>query len=524
MNPFQQIAPILNVCILTAFAAALYSARREISKDTGAIRRDEWLAVTLALAAAITMQSFCELKHLVYIDEFWYLEAGKNILRYGMAPGFGKSIGWPVLVTFSYIFGGISNYAPIALNLLFGAALVPLVYLSARALSRDHVIAAVASFTLALLPYRAVWSATAETAVSALFFILCGVYLSLLYYRSGSSRAMLAAAASIAAAAQIRPECLMFLGLFWFGRRILSAPGGRKDTLLFYAALLTAAAINLPNFSIFAAFQSSTNWLETDSFGQIKGASISLKNLWFNTKRWAPKFFDLSLHGGLFTALYLSGAAIAFKRARRELAFAAFWAGMLYCFYFSTWFHVYGTTTELFPKTKLFLFFYPALGILAGYAVSYLLKTGRAGTRSALILAVCALGWNAAYIPRAGFKDAARALETGLLANLPETTPESCMIITNAPVMVNASGFFRTAYAPHFTADDGYAANLLAGESCLLYLDDITNDLGVKEFNEADRSIKAKYRLRERVNFSLRGKTYRLLTVIKPAAQPRPKI
>lgn len=513
MNFFQQIAPVLNVCLLVFWLGALYSARRDLRASFKNITKGEWLALGAALLCAGAMQGFCELKHLIYIDEFWYLDAGKNILQRGMAPGFNKSIGWPVLVTISYIFGGINNYAPIALNLLLGLLCVPLTYFAARALTENKTAAIAAAFTLALLPYRAVWAASAETGIPALFFVLWGILMAALYYRSGSTRALLASAGGFALAAQIRPENLMFFVLFWAGKLLFAPPQDRRQNVIFYLAGIAAIIVNLPNFSIFAAFQSSTNWLEVDSFGQMKGPSISLANLWFNTKHWGPRFADLSLHGGLFTALFLGGAVLSAKRDWRVCAFLALWAGMMYGFYFSTWFHVYGTTTALFPKTKLFMLFYPVLGIWAGYAVSWFAEKGGARAKLGGILLACSLLWNAGYAKKAEFSSAPRALETRLLARLPKTVPESCMIITNSPVMVTASSFFRTVYTPHFTADTAYAANLLSGEPCLLYLRDITTELGIKEFNEADREMADRYTLKPRAAFSLRNKTYTLLTV-----------
>lgn len=519
MNFFQQIAPVLNVCILVFWLIALYSARRDLRTSFAGITKGEWFALGAALLCAGVMQSFCELKHLIYIDEFWYLDAGKNILQRGMAPGFNKSIGWPVMVTFSYIFGGINNYSPIWLNLLLGLLCVPLTYFAARALTENKTVAAAAALTMALLPYRAVWAASAETGIPALFFVLWGVFMAALYYRSGSTRSLLAAAGGFALAAQIRPENLMFFGLFWAGKLLFSPTQDRRQNVIFYLASIAAIIVNLPNFSIFAAFQSSTNWLEVDSFGQMKGASISLANLWFNTTHWGPKFFNLSLHGALFSALFMGGAALSAKKNWRVFAFLALWAGMMYGFYFSTWFHVYGTTTALFPKTKLYMLFYPVLGIWAGYAVSWFAEKGAGMVRLGGVLMACALLWNAGYAKKAEFSSAPRALETRLLARLPKTVPESCMIITNSPVMVTASSFFRTVYTPHFTTDAAYAANLLSGEPCLLYLRDITTELGIKEFNEADREMAARYALKPRAVFSLRNKTYSLLAVSRHGAQ-----
>ncbi len=523
MSLFQQISPLLSAAILIIWIISCYMVRGEIKTDLKTIGRRGAFVLALAVAAAAVMQSFCELKHLVYIDEFWYLEAGKNILRHGVADGFGKSIGWPVMIAFSYIFGGINNYSPIFLNVFLGLLCVPLMYLTARVITKNASAAGAAALILALLPYRAVWAASAETGIPSLLFILGGVYLSFIYYRSHSSRALFAASATWAMAAQMRPENLIFLGLFWAGRLLFTEKKDTDPDSRFYIFLIAAVLVNIPNFSVFAAFQSSTNWLEADSFGQLKGASISPANLWFNTIHWAPSFINLSLHGALFTLLFAAGAVWQLRTARKEFAFLAAWFGLLYCFYFSTWFHVYGTTTALFPKTKLFMLFYPVLAIWSGAALAEITARLKNGKLIAAAILTATLGWNAAYAPQSAFRSAPRALETRLLAGLVNTVPESCLIITNAPLTVTSASFFRTAYAPHFMADRNYAQDLLAGEPCLLYLDDITTELGVEEFVKTDRALKETYRLTPRAEFSLRDKTYRLFTVGKPlqaAMQP----
>ncbi|MFA6584031.1 MAG: hypothetical protein WCS77_07030 [Elusimicrobiaceae bacterium] len=510
---FQHITPAISAALFLALALLLYENRKIEWPDLKNMGWKNLLLLGLAVACAVVLQFFCEPKHILYIDEFWYLEAAKKILTTGWAAGYEKSIGWPVMAVAGYLAGGLNNFPPIYLDIALGLLCVPAAYLAAYAISKNRTVAAATAFTLALLPYRTVWAATAETGVASLLFITAGVYLSFAYYRNRSLKALITASVAWACAAQIRPENLIFLALFWLGKLLFMEKAERRENIAFYTALFSIAAVNAPNFTVFANFQSSTNWLETDSFGKMSGASISPANLWFNTIHWAPRFFDLSMHGALFTLLFLGGAAAAFWKERKQFYFLAAWFLLMYVFYFSTWFHVYGTTTDLFPKTKLFLLFYPVLGMFAGYAMAFLLSLNRIFAGAAVALFSAAMLWNVSYAKKAHFKNAPRTLETRILSGLDKTVPEMCAIVTNSPVTVLATNFHKAVYATPFAQNDDYAREQIISSPCIYYLSDITEELGVTEFTTNAALIAAKYNLSEFSVFTLRGTTYRIFKI-----------
>ncbi|MFA6316296.1 MAG: glycosyltransferase family 39 protein [Elusimicrobiota bacterium] len=502
---------------LAAWLILLFLGRSSLRSAFTGLGRWPWLFLAgLVLAQAAVHVLFVGPKHLVFIDEFWYMQAGKNLLGLGHAPGYAKSIGWPFLISLSYLAGGIDNFSAIRLSTLLGCLVPVNLFLAGWLLTEDRRAAAVAALFMAFVPHHLVWSATAETAAASLFFVTASVWASLAYYRSGAPGLLRLALASWAMSVQVRPENLFLMALFGAGIPLLVRPRPRPDAG-FLLAWLAAAAVCLPNILVYAGFQSSAQWLAVDSGGGAAGANFSLNSLLSNTARWAPAFLDGTLHPVLFTLAAAAGAWDMAVKRRWSAVILFAWIGTLYLFYFSSWLRFYGGTEALFPKTKLFSFFYPALCVLAarGCLLPAAAKPWGGWAAAALILAVLAgFGVRAAGAP---LRAAPEELEARMVSELRQGVPADCVVLANAPVIVDCVGSARTAATEDFLASEEVRRLVFGVSGCVLLLKDITDEkareYGRPEFATAFSRMSERFRLDERAVFSLREKSYRLYGV-----------
>jgi 4-amino-4-deoxy-L-arabinose transferase-like glycosyltransferase len=514
----HRILPILALINIVTLLTLFRRGAKELFSPFG---KKHLLFCAALLAAQLPVYIFfAGKKHLIYIDEFWYMEAAKNMLVHGWAPGYEKSIGWPFMVSLSYLFGGVDNFTAIWTCILTGVLAPPACFATAFLLTGSFAVAAVSSAMLAFLPYSITWSASAETGAPALFFMCLAAFFSLSYYRERGRRLLWLALAAWAMAAQIRPECAMFFALFAAGIYLFMPERPRLD-FNFALPWLASAVVILPNFIVFSRFQSSANWIAVESAGKASGSNISLYNLWYNTLHWGGRFFDGSLHPLPFTLACAAGAALLFARRKNAALWLAFWIAEMYLFYFSTWFNTYGSTTELFPKTKLFLLFYPAFCTVAAYALTSPWR--ETGWRKYAGVSVCAALWILCAMPpyyrNAKIHDDALELETRLLSDLKNNIPDSAIIISNAPVTVRSTSFLRTVDTEDFLKIPGLQADVL-GSGKAYYLKDITADFVQQGLDKLNNAMYRNFNLQEEIVFS-QGKTkYKLFRVAPKKPSP----
>ncbi|MDD2772576.1 MAG: hypothetical protein PHP45_02655 [Elusimicrobiales bacterium] len=519
-----RLLPVLAALNLSALLLCVWLSRSDIMNALRpAGKKALWFAGALTAIQACVYIFLAGKKHLIYIDEFWYMEAAKNILVKGWAPGYAKAIGWPFLTALAYLLGGISGYSAIGMSILLGM-LAPLAeFALGFALTGSFAIAAISAFLLAFFPYAITWAASAETGTASLFFTVLSAFFSALYYKTPNRRLLWLALLSWAMSAQIRPENMILFGLFAAGIFLLSEIKTERKAG-FFLPWLCALSLALPNLLIFARFQSSSNWIEIESAGTAHGSNISLSNLWQNTLHWGVKFFDGSLHPTAFTLAALAGAAYLFVKNRKAASWLGLWAALLYVFYFSAWFNTYGSTLELFPKTKLYLFFYPAFCIFAaaGFRLPFLLRQ----SRRLGWLAVVTGAWLAVGMPRyyrqARIREPKTELETKMLEDIKKIVPDNCVIIANAPVMVKAASFYSTVCTDEFLRLPPVREAPLRSQ-CPLYLRDITTEFKMMGFDRLDKEMTAGFNLSPYALFSQGGSEYGLYRVSpKPRAGKKP--
>jgi len=500
MSKFLLYAPA--PCALANLALWLwliYVCRRSLAQFFKGLGTRSWLFLAGLLAAQAAFHVFLVgPKHIVCIDEFWYMEAAKNLFTKGWAPGYSKSIGWPVLEALAFLAGGINNFSAIYLSIALGILAPVFLFFAALAAGLGKREAALASLFLAFLPFKLVWAASAETAAAALFFVCAAFLFSLLYYRENSKELLWLSLVSWAMAAQIRPENIVFLAVFAAGLVIFSR---RKTPVLPW---VSAIALNAANLAVFAKFQSATNWVAADSGGKFSGANLGLSNLAFNTAHWAPKFLDGSLYPFIFEAAVLAGAAELWIKKRRLSVFLLISFAALYLFYFSAWLQIYGTSQDVFAKTKIFLLFQPVLALFAAYGFSLpeIVKF-RAGRIALNALAAVVLAQFALSGDKFHFRAPARELETIAVSKLEKITPRGCVIVANAPVIINSVNFIKTVSSEDFLADKNFREEILGG--CAFYFRDVTESFDVGGFRTVWDRLNGEFELKPWAVFSRDG-------------------
>jgi hypothetical protein len=213
-----------------------------------------WLTLSALCALAFYLRlRVLPLHHIMYVDEPWYEEAARNVLRKGalllceqartgeVCQPYPKSAGWPSLLVIAFAVGGVGEDTALRTTALLGALAVPAIAVLTRLAGGRWFHAALAASLLTFHPIHLTWSMTAETNVSSVTFLLLGLAGVLALSQTGSWAAVLLAAGGLGVAAAIRPELwLAFVPAFAtiLVRRSAARIPWRKIGVLAFGAVL----------------------------------------------------------------------------------------------------------------------------------------------------------------------------------------------------------------------------------------------------------------------------------------------
>jgi hypothetical protein len=486
--------------------------------------RGAWAGLSLILLSQLLFSVLCVApKHILYVDEFWYLEAAKNIMVHGYAGGFGKAVGWPILISIAFLFFKIGNLTAIYLCTALGVAASAAFFLVAFALTRRTGCALLAGVMSGFLPARLVWAASAETAIPALFFVLLAVFLWVRYYETDDRATLWAGMLSWSMAAQIRPEMAILLALFAVGVLLWRSADKKSAWWAGLSSAAAASALLVPNAVIYIRFQSSQNWAAVDSRGLIKGGNFSLANLVLNSLKWLPKIFGGGFHPWIFSVLAAAGFLYLARRRWRLAAFLAVWCGLLYVFYFSAWFDFYGGALD-FPKTKLLLQLYPVWIITASAALCAPFWEGaRPALRAGALVLAGLLAWRwpsvfAAYAIGGKGGD----LETHMLAELERYVPKGYVLVAASPTVARATNFLPVVEASTFLRSEALQRRVFAEARGVAFLDDLTCHLGLPEITQDCLAIRRDFNAAPMVEFNQGRTRYTLYRIMRLGGGGRP--
>lgn len=468
-----------------------------------------WTGLTVIFLIAFFLRMYLPVhSHILYIDEHWYMEAGKNIFLHGNQDYYPKSIGWPFILSIAFGIFGISNWVAINTSIFFGALSVFVVFFAVFLITEDKIAAFFSSALFALLPVHIRWSATAETNVTSLFFILLAIFFSFLYLKNKKESLLWLSFSSIAFASQIRSENYFLFPLFIISLLIYGKDTFKRLNFNLLLPLLLFAAISLPNFIQSLNFQIATNWISSDTQGAQIGSNWSLTNLLNNSSTYGVDLFNNKYYSSALLLFIVPGFIYLFYKKRRAWLFLTIWFILIWLIYFASWFQTLG------GRERFYLSFYPVIITLIVYGIFFIsqfLSFGKKwinlGVRTLLFLVVILL-----FIPHIKtyakmYSDDAHVLE----ANLPELAEKNisnnCAIVANLPTILRSTTNLSVVDSNSFLQDEEIKKNVLKN-SCALFIEDYTCSGWNRQSYENCREIKNRFSLIEYQFYNNNGARY----------------
>jgi len=304
-----------------------------------------------------------------YVDEPLFIETAKTILedKSAITPLLG--IGWPFILSISFLIFGISNSVAIYTSILFGVLTAfPMFFLTFIITNRKD-LSLIATLLFQLFPAHIRWSSTAGETVTSLFFIMISIFLCFLYYKNKKTSLLWLAIISLAFISQFRPENVSLTIVFIIGLLLFEKKPFRKTILKILLPLLLAVIISSPNLIHDISARSSINWKEVET-GE-KGENYGFHNLIDNSLRYGPKIFSLELQPLSITCMIILGFAYMFRKQKKEHIVLMVWLLLILSIYFFSYIQFVGLAgnNELIKKSRLFVNIYPCFVIFASYGV-----------------------------------------------------------------------------------------------------------------------------------------------------------
>ena len=131
----------------------------------------------------------------------------------------------------------------------------------------------------------------------------------------------------------------------------------------------------------------------------MTGSNVSAGNFLHNAGSYGVDFLIGQVHPVLLTLLAMLGLAVIYQREKKVAGLLAGWLLILSLTYFSMWLQNYGETTDMFSKTRLFIFFYPPLVLCGACGLVWVADTYAGGNKTLAAAVLCAvmMGWSILY-------------------------------------------------------------------------------------------------------------------------------
>ncbi|MEW5944707.1 MAG: hypothetical protein AB1742_00775 [bacterium] len=476
--------PAFALASFILFVFTLYLNGKVLKTLLCGAGRSAWSALVLVFVSALMLRLFIPWHHhVVYVDEAWYMEAAKNILRSMSAGDYPKEIGWPFILSMVFGVFGVAGSTAIYATVVIGALTSVSVFLLAYVFTGKKEPALAASLLFSLFPAHIRYSACAESNAASLFFVTLTLTFCGLYYREKTNAMIWLAAAALGFTAQIRPENYAFPALFLAGCAVYSG-GNMKAKMLslkFLAPLVVAALLSLPNLLQVLDFKLSVNWIESDTFGKMTGSNWSFSNFVNNSAVYGVNLFNGRFQPVFVAAAAAVGAVRAAAKRRRDFLFLALWFCLMWTACFTSWFQT------LAGRERFYTSFYPITAIFAAWGIEAAARgiaaaAGKSRLEPAAFALLTALAV-AAFIPYAGgikpsnpamHMDNARRLETKIPETAERDLPADCIIVAVRPVILRATTDLKVVDARDFLRDGDFRDGLFEAGGCLLFFQDMT--------------------------------------------------
>lgn len=363
----------LEACLFVWVVSGVYIIRglAQAFRRIDAIRMAVLAAVALALTLFVAPRT-----NRIFYDEQIYQGVGQNLadlrraqvcnagqVEYGRLECWSgeynkQPYGYPHILSLWYRMFGVSPAVAFGVNAAAMAAIVCALYALIYLLFADRDAAFFSAFILAIVPQQIIWSATAAVEPTSSLACVLALLFIVHFTQSGTTGAMMAAAAASAYAIQFRPESLLILpvaGLLAWPR--LKSELNRPRT--WWVCLLFTALVSIHIAHLYA--MRNEPWGTADSRFSFHYVASNLRtNGWFylGDQRFPVAVTGLALIGFLQRRW-------ARERLAMAMYFLLFWGvGLLF----------YAGSFNYGADVRYSLMTYPPIAAAAGVGLSRLLR------------------------------------------------------------------------------------------------------------------------------------------------------
>lgn len=498
---FHTTIPHLILINFILLIILIYLNRSYIREFLSKIDKNTWLILVLIFLTALIIRVFVPPhQHIMYIDEAWYMEAGKDMLQTGYQGDYPKSIGWPFILTIFFRIFGISNWTALYTSTILGALTVFNIFFLAFIITNNKPISLASSLIFSLFASHIRWSASAETNIASLFFILLTMFFCFLYYKNKRTSLLWLALVSLAFTNQFRPENYTFPFLFLFGCILFNKKFLKNVNIRFILPWLVLLILSFADLVQILNFYTSTNWIEQHTNEATTGKNFGLDNFIYNSAMYGQYFINNKFQPLLFTIFLVAGLFYMFYKQRQEALFLLGWfCCILFVYSFS--FPFIGGSTDVSAKTRYFMSFYPITTIFACYGFLLTRDIVPSNVRGIQIkkyvfplLTVIVATLFIPYSSQANsmFSSSAFKLETKVPELAEKDIPDKCVILANWPTVLKSTTNLKVIDVEVFLHQASLREEIFNSTGCILFFEDVYCLFGLGDFEAQNRCKKIK--------------------------------
>jgi len=427
---FHNKIPVFILINFILFIILIYLNREYIKKIFFKIDRKTWIFLILIFIFALLIRIFVPTHaHIMYLDEPWYMYAGKSMLETGSQLDYDKSIGWPFILSIFFSIFGVNNYVALYASTLFGSLTVFSMFFLTFLITKRQDLSLISAFIFSLFPIHIIWSASAETNVTSVFFITLNLFFCFLYYQNQKNSLLWLSLISLSFISQLRPENYIFPLLFIFGCILYIKDFFKKIDFKFVLPFIILVILSLPNMIGVFDHLSSINWNESDSSGKITGDNWSFSNLINHSIDYGVPLFSYQNQSVIILILLVIGFYYFLFQQEKDSLFLFIWFILLWIIYFASW--------PVGGYERLYLSFYPIFSLFASYGVLWLINIYQRISQKYInliyffiVFVVFISSFSYMFNDKSLYSDESHILETKIIEFAEKDIPSNCLIVS----------------------------------------------------------------------------------------------
>ena len=265
INHFIVLLTGLNLSLIIIFLALNYP---DIRKQFSRIKKTTWFILLIILLFGTSLRAITPHHHMMFIDEYWTMEASRNIVLIGSpdtceyvyyeqisCTPYMKLMGTPLLFSISFLLFGINNYHAIYMSVILGSLSIILMFMLSYFLIRREDAALYSSLIFATYPLYIMWSGSASTNIPGIFFFLLTLVSFTLYFRIGTYKAYFLFIMTLSYAIQTKIELAVLFAIILFMYMLFDKKIQKKIRNSIYWDIRVAVPIIISIFSISLTFK-----------------------------------------------------------------------------------------------------------------------------------------------------------------------------------------------------------------------------------------------------------------------------